>query len=88
MRTVKPGLVALLLALSMLMPAAAFGAKKYQVTGKVLELTDKTIVVEKGEERWELERTAATKIEGDLKVGAKVTIYYHMVADTGEVKKD
>ena len=88
MRTLKPGFVALLLALSLLMPAAAFGAKKYQVTGNVIELTDKVIVVQKGDEKWELERSAATKIEGELKVGAKVTIYYHMVADTGEVKKE
>jgi hypothetical protein len=31
-------------------------------------------------------RTKSTKITGDLKVGAKVTIYYKMVAEEVEVK--
>jgi hypothetical protein len=66
--------------------AALAAAKKYQVTGKVLEVSDKLIVVQKDDDKWELERTATTKIEGDLKVGARVTISYHMVADSGEVK--
>jgi hypothetical protein len=66
--------------------AALAAAKKYQVTGKVLEVSDKLIVVQKDDDKWELERTATTKIDGDLKVGAKVTISYHMVADSGEVK--
>ena len=65
-------------------------AKKYQVTGKVIELNDKTIVVQtvKGDERWEIERTADMKVEGDLKVGAKVTIEYRMVAQNVEVKSE
>ena len=45
------------------------------------------IVVQKpNDEKWELEREADTKISGDLKVGAKVTITYHMEADSVEVK--
>ena len=65
-------------------------AKKYQVTGTITELTDKMIVVQtvKGDERWEIERSADTKVEGELKVGAKVTIEYRMVAQNVEVKKD
>jgi hypothetical protein len=54
----------------------------------VLELTDDTIVVEKGDEKWELGRAAATKVDGKLKVGAKVTIEYTMTAATIEVKED
>ena len=69
---------------------AAPSAKKYQVTGKVIDLTDKTIVVQmvKGDERWEIERSADMKVEGDLKVGAKVTIEYRMVATSAEVKPE
>ena len=69
---------------------AAPSAKKYQVTGKVVDLTDKTIVVQtvKGDERWEIERSADMKVEGDLKVGAKVTIEYRMVATSAEVKPE
>jgi hypothetical protein len=58
----------------------------YQVTGPVLELTDSTIVVQKGKEKWELARTADTKVTGDLKVGSKVTISYAMTALTVAVK--
>ena len=62
------------------------GEKTYQVTGAVLELTDKTIVVQKGEEKWVLSRVANTKVAGELKVGAKVTIKYTMTATDVEVK--
>jgi hypothetical protein len=80
-------LAVLLLVLALAVTAiAAAAAKKYQVTGKVLELNDKSITVEKGDEKWEVDRTADTKVDGDLKVGAKVTIHYHMVADSVEAK--
>lgn len=71
-----------------LMPAIALAKapKKYQVTGKVLELNDDVIVVEKGDEKWEIGREAATKVDGKLAVGAKVTIYYTMTAASVEVK--
>jgi len=63
-------------------------ADKYQVTGPVLEVTDTTIVVEgRGKERHEFARNADTKVEGDLKVGSKVTVKYTMVAASVEVKK-
>jgi len=60
--------------------------KTYQVTGPVLEITDTTVTVSKGKEKWLLARDAATKITGELKVGAKVTIEYKMTATTIEVK--
>jgi hypothetical protein len=52
----------------------------YQVTGPVLELTDKAIVVSKGKENWEITRDANTKIPADVKVGSKVTVEYTMTA--------
>src|SRR5436190_19374016 len=76
----------LFLAFALMAPLSAQAAKKYQVTGKVLELTDKTIIVQKDDEKWELERSADLKVEGELKVGGKVTIHYHMVADSVENK--
>ena len=60
--------------------------KTYQVTGPVLELTADMITVQKGSDRWEIARDASTKVTGDLKVGAKVTIEYRMTAATIEVK--
>jgi hypothetical protein len=67
-------------------PAQAAMTKTYQVTGPVLELTADTIVVKKGSERWEIARDASTKVTGDLKVGATVTIQYRMSAAAIDVK--
>lgn len=70
-------------------PAAAAGAeqlKTYQVTGPVLELTDSTITVQKGKERWQIARDKDTKVTGALTVGAKVTIEYTMSAKAVEAK--
>lgn len=60
---------------------AADAAKNYQVTGQIVEITDTSIVVQKNDEKWELARKKSTKGAASLKVGDKVTIYYHMVAD-------
>jgi len=66
---------------------SAADAKTYQVTGPVLALTPTTITVQKGDDKWEIARTKDTKVTGELKVGAKVTIYYTMVAAEVEVKE-
>ncbi len=79
-----------LLAALVLFVATAAGAasvKTYQVTGPVLELKDDMIVVQKGSDKWEIAREKATKVTGDLKVGAKVTIQYQMTATEIEVKE-
>jgi hypothetical protein len=92
MLSIKFRWLVLFLSFALIAPLSAQAAKKYQVTGKVLELTDKMIVVQKDDEKWELERSSDLKVEGDLKVGAKVTIHYHMIADSvdnkGDGKKD
>jgi len=64
----------------------AAGPKTYQVTGPVLEMKDGIIIVQKGNDKWEIAKDAATKVTGDLKVGSKVTIEYTMKATTIEVK--
>jgi hypothetical protein len=68
-------------------PAHAAATRTYQVTGPVLEVRDDVVVVQKGKEKWEIARNAETKVKGDLKVGAKVTIEYRMTATTVEIKK-
>lgn len=75
-----------LAALSFAAPVHA--ASSYQVTGPVLEVTDAKVVIQKGKEQWEIFRTAATQITGDLKVGSKITIQYTMTASTIAVKAD
>lgn len=69
-----------------LMPALATEA--YQVTGPVIEVTDAKIVVQKDKEKWEIARTAETKLTGQPKVGDKVTVLYTMSASGIEVKAD
>src|SRR5437762_10937551 len=64
----------------------AVGSKTYQVTGRVLEVTDSMIAVQKGKDRWEVNRDSNTKVTGDLKVGEKVTVTYTMSATEVEVK--
>lgn len=69
--------------------AYAKSPKAYQVTGKVIEVTDTLVVVEKGNaEKWELTLTPETKYKGTMKVGSKVTIEYKMIATNAEVKED
>ncbi len=70
----------------MLVASVAFAGKTYQFTGKVLEVKDNVIVVEKGKEKFEMTKDANTKIKGDLKVGAKVTVQYESRAVEIEVK--
>ena len=85
----KKLIVALALTVSLAaVPSHAAAPKTYQVTGPVLELTADTIVVQKGNDRWEIGRDAATKVTGDLKVGSKVTIEYRMTATAVDVKGD
>lgn len=76
------------LALSADVSQAAPQARTYQVTGPVIEVTDASVTVKKGEDNWQIARDAGTKISGDLKVGAKVTVHYRMVATDVEVKAD
>jgi len=84
----KNWIAAVTLTATLLGVPAAFAAppKTYQVTGPVLELTSDMIVVKKGNDRWEIARTADTKVTGDLKVGSTVTIQYRMTAASVEVK--
>jgi hypothetical protein len=69
-----------------LLMLVALPAMAYQVTGPVLEVTDTKIVVEKDKEKWEIARDKDTKVTGELKKGAKVTVQYRMTATSIEVK--
>ncbi len=77
---------ALVVAVMFVVASVAFAGKTYQFTGKVLEVKDNVIIVEKGKEKFEMTKDATTKIKGDLKVGAKVTVQYESRATEIEVK--
>lgn len=78
--------IALALLLGSLATPAFAAQKTYQVTGPVVDVTDETITVQKGTEKWEIARTPDTKVTGELKKGAKVTVEYRMTAASIEVK--
>jgi len=83
----KTTVFSLVAAASLALSGVAFAAAKdYQVTGPVLEVNDSMIVVQKGKDRWELDRNSDTKVNGDVKVGDKVTVNYTMTAKNVEVK--
>ena len=64
-------------------------AKDYQVTRPITEVTDSKIVIDKKGEKFEIAKSASTKMSGgELKVGQKVTVYYSMSASEIEVKAD
>ncbi len=74
---------------SLMVPTSAFAAAKtYQVTGPIIALTDTVITIEKGKDKWEIDRNSDTKIDGQLKVGEKVTVYYTMTATKIESKSE
>jgi hypothetical protein len=58
----------------------AAGAKAYQITGAVVEMTGSKITVQKGTEKWEIDLDPTMKATGDVKVGAAVTVTYVMSA--------
>ena len=78
-----------LLIASFFMATVAIAAepKDYQVTGPVLDVKEDIVVVQKGDEKWEIGRDKSTKIKGgDLKKGSRVTIHYKMTASSIDVK--
>ena len=82
----RAAIVAVVVAIIVAAAAFAGSVKTYQVTGPVLEIKDTMIVVQKGKDKWEIAKDANTKVKGDLKVGAKVTVQYEMKATDIEVK--
>lgn len=81
----------ILLSLFVVLLFASFafaGTASYQVTGPVLEVTNDSVTVQKGKEKWQIARDKDTKIDGELKVGSKVTVHYTMKATSVEVKDE
>ena len=80
MVTMRRMAVLAVLAAGLTLSVQAAGVDTYQVTGPIVEVTNAKIVIQKADGKWEIARTADTKVDGDLKVGAKVTIKYSMTA--------
>ncbi len=89
MRPLCNRIAAMLLVASLIGPTAALAAaaKKYQVTGTVIALTDDVVTIQKPDgDKWELNRDPKAVVKGTLKVGEKVTVQYTMTATAIEVK--
>ncbi len=59
-------------------------AKTYQVTGPVIEVSEKYVIVQKDEDKWQI--AADKSMTAKLKKGDKVTIKYQMIATDVESK--
>ncbi len=87
MKYLSAAAAALLLAGSLQTFAVDLKTDTFQVTGEVSAVDDTSITVMKGKERFHITKDAATKVTGDLKVGAKVTVHYQMYAKDVEAKE-
>ena len=70
MRSFKKSLACAIIA-SMLLAGTALAAKTYQVTGPVLEVSESIIAVQKGKDRWELNRDSNTKMGAAVKAALR-----------------
>jgi hypothetical protein len=87
MKAVRIAALAFSISLLSISAAHAEASNTYQVTGPVLAMTDTTVTVQKGDEKWEIARDKATPVRGGvIKVGSKVTVKYRMTAVSVEVK--
>jgi hypothetical protein len=80
--------IALAVALAALAGTGSAAEKTYQVTGPVVDVTPDAIVVQKGNEKWQIARTADTKASAEPKKGDKVTVQYKMTATSIEAKPE
>ena len=76
----------IVLAATLLLTSTYAFAKDYQVTGSVVEVSDTKIVVDKKGEKFEIARTAESKLIGTPAVGGNATVYYTMTATKIEAK--
>lgn len=69
----------IILALVLVAASAFAGAPKvYQVTGRILEIGTDVIVIQKGNEKWEIARDPS--LGNDIRLGQRITVHYSMAA--------
>jgi hypothetical protein len=85
----KRTILAVAIVLALVVPSIAYAVDAYQVTGTVTDFNkDKSITVLKGKEKFEITIDKETKITGDVKKDAKVTVHYKMTATSVEAKAE
>lgn len=86
MKRLRLAAAALLLSGSLCALAHDVKTDAFQVTGEVTAVDDTSITVMKGKERFHIAKDKDSKLTGDVKVGAKVTVKYVMYAREVEAK--
>ncbi len=83
----KRTVVAAAIVLALVVPGIARATDAYQVTGTVTDFEKgKSITVNKDGEKFEIAIDKKTKVEGEVKKDAKVTVKYKMTATSIESK--
>jgi hypothetical protein len=62
--------------------ASAAGSKTYMISGTITDMKGDVFTIQKDNTKYEMSRDAEAKVNGDLKVGSKVTVVYKMTATT------
>jgi hypothetical protein len=76
----KVKVMAAFAALQLLVPTVFAQGAIYQITGRVMELSDTKIVIVSNHQRLVILRNDETRIVGPLRIGNVVTIDYKMTA--------
>jgi hypothetical protein len=79
------GLVLLVLLASL---SAGAATRAILITGPVTDVREDVIVIQKGKQQWEIARGPATKVRGELRKGALVTIEVYLSAGTIDVREE
>jgi|WetSurMetagenome_2_1015567.scaffolds.fasta_scaffold21288_3 hypothetical protein len=67
--------------------AGAAGSKTYMIDGTVTDIKGDVFTIQKDTAKYEMTRDTGAKVNGDMKVGSKVTVIYKMTATTIVVKE-
>jgi RNase P/RNase MRP subunit p29 len=68
--------------------SAGAATRAVAITGQVTDVREDMIVIQKGKQQWEIARGPSTKVRGELRKGALVTIEVYMSAGTIDVREE
>jgi hypothetical protein len=66
---------------------AGAGSKTYMIDGTITDIKGDVLTIQKDNAKYEMTRDAGAKVNGEMKVGSKVTVVYKMTATTIVVKE-
>jgi hypothetical protein len=72
----------------MMVTAGSAGSKNYVLDGTVTDIKENAFTIQKDNVKYDLTRDAGAMVNGEMKVGSKVTVVYKMTATKIVVKED